>query len=85
MIILLNNKSGHFVNCRCHNGPFIVLERSVHQVYGTELNNIMERFIEQHIKDRTEYVLMTTFHAENLTMTIGVLNRETNRLSHHKS
>jgi hypothetical protein len=32
-------------------------------VNGTELKNIMEGFI-QHIKDRTEYVLMTIFCVE---------------------
>jgi hypothetical protein len=32
-------------------------------VYGTELKNIMEMFI-QHIKDRTEYVLMIIFCVE---------------------
>ncbi len=34
--------------------------RLKHQVYDTELKNIMERFIHQ-IKDRTECVLMTIF------------------------
>src|ERR671925_1462878 len=43
--------------------------RLQHQVYGTELKNIMERFIQQHIKDRTECFSMTIFHAENQTVT----------------
>jgi hypothetical protein len=38
-------------------------------VYDTELKNIMERFIQQHIKDRTECFSMTIFHAENQTVT----------------
>jgi hypothetical protein len=32
-------------------------------VYGAELKNVMERFI-QKIKDRTEYALMTIFLVE---------------------
>jgi uroporphyrinogen-III decarboxylase len=37
--------------------------RLKHQVYNTELKNIMERFI-QKIKDRTQNVLMITFHVD---------------------
>jgi transposase-like protein len=37
--------------------------RLKHQVYATELKNIMERFI-QKIKDRTQNVLMITFHVD---------------------
>ena len=34
-----------------------------HYVYGTELKNLMERFIQQ-VKDRTQNVSTTTFHVE---------------------
>jgi transposase-like protein len=38
--------------------------RLKHQVYGTELKNIIERFI-QKIKDRTQNILMMTiFHVD---------------------
>ncbi len=42
-----------------------------HHVYGTELKNVMERFI-QHIKDRTENVSMTIFHVGNPIVTSGI-------------
>ncbi|MEP0825664.1 MAG: hypothetical protein HRF40_09270 [Nitrososphaera sp.] len=34
-----------------------------HYVYGTELKNLMERFIQQ-VKDRTQNASTTTFHVE---------------------
>ena len=37
--------------------------RLKHHVYGAELKNVMERFI-QKIKDRTQNVLMTIFHVD---------------------
>jgi hypothetical protein len=46
----------------------MVVETTASSIYGTELKNIMERFIQQQVKDRTECVLMTTFHAENPTV-----------------
>jgi transposase-like protein len=35
-----------------------------HQVYGSELKNLMERFVQQ-IKDRTQNVLTIIFHVGN--------------------
>ena len=38
----------------------MVVEVKASSIYGTELKNLMEQFIQQHIKDRIECVLMMT-------------------------